>query len=194
MINIRRGSFETNSSSSHAIVYAPKSYKDLDLVTDDYSYKIEDGVFYIGRYSGLYYGRSPFQVLYSFIDKLRYAYANFGDCKDLLDIVQKYYPDVKRISRFQYKYNENNYNDWVKRGKPADEGYYHNVFVGTDEPYLERWMKKYKFTLEEFLTDPHYVVIVDGDEYCIWDDMNKLGLVTDNIDPDYSFKKNIVKD
>lgn len=188
MINIRRGSFETNSSSSHALVYAPNSYKDaLHFISTNLDYFIRNGVFYLGRYEGLYYGRSPFKILYTFVDKVRYAYANFIYCsereEELLKIVQKLYPQVERFSVFMGPREESEYNEWVANGKPEDEyGYVEHVSIGTDEPYLESWMDKYNFTLEKFLTDPHYVVIVDGDEYCIWHDMKNLGIITDFVD------------
>ena len=31
--------------------------------------------------------------------------------------------------------------------------------------------------LEEFLTNRRYIVIVDGDEYCVWDHVKNTGLL-----------------
>lgn len=192
MIQIRNNTFETNSSSSHALVYAPNSYREAMLPSYNWDkevlYAIEDSVLYIGRYSSLYFGRAPFKILYSFLDKVRYAYANFvyseKSLQELLAVVQKFYPEITRISPHCSKYNELEYQDWVKRGKPDDEyGYVEHISAGTDEPYLESWMDQYNFDLEKFLTNPHYVVIVDGDEYCIWKDMQKLGIAYSNQEP-----------
>lgn len=186
MIQIRKGTFETNSSSSHSLVIAPKAY------TEIYSYMkneipdhmIEKGVLYLGRYGGLYFGRSPFQILYTLIDKLRYAYACSEYDKDfqneVINLIKKLNPEITRVSTFEYKFEEDRYLEWKREGEPAEDYWYvKEPSVGTDEPYLQSWMKQYNFTLEEFIIDPHYVVIVDGDEYCIWKDMIKLGLVNE---------------
>ena len=41
---------------------------------------------------------------------------------------------------------------------------------------LQGFLKKHQITLEEFLKDPKYVVIIDGDEYCAWPQMFEAGL------------------
>ena len=56
-------------------------------------------------------------------------------------------------------------------------------FGGTDDYMLAGWLEKAGITLEEFLTNRRYIVICDGDEYCIWSGMKKTGLInTDNIE------------
>lgn len=167
MINIRNNVFETNSSSSHALVYSPKSAESICFY-DDLSYYIDDGVLYIGTYDGLYYGRAPFKILYDVLDKIRYAYANFYDNNELLDVVKELYPEVTRISPYENKFQE--------------QHEYPEKSAGVDCDYLHSWMRKYNFTLKDFITDPHYVVIVDGDEYCIWEDMKELGIVNGLVD------------
>lgn len=188
MIQIRKGTFETNSSSSHSLVIAPKAYTEAYsyMKNEIPDYMIEDGVFYLGRYGGLYFGRSPFQVLYTMEDKLRYAYACFEyDVEkraELIELIKKLNPKITRVSEFEYKYDEDNYLQWVEDGKPNDEYFYvKHPTVGTDESYLQIWMKQYNFTLEEFITNPHYVVIVDGDEYNYFKDMWKLGIVKEDM-------------
>ena len=183
MIQIRKNVFETNSSSSHSLVYSPNAHHNDDYLMD---YHLQDGVLYIGRYKGLYFGRAPFQILYSTIDKIRYAYANFvySEIKmnELEDLVKELYPEVTRISIFESSYDENHYKEWAENEDM--DGYFlvKHPSVGTDEPYLECWMDRYHFTLRDFITDPHYIVIVDGDEYCIWYDMKKAGIIVDNAD------------
>jgi len=190
MIQIRTGTFETNSSSSHSLVIAPKAY------TEVYSYMkneipnhmIEDGVLYLSKYGGLYFGRSPFQILYTMEDKIRYAYA----CteydqelrEELIKLIKKLNPEIIRVSEFEYKYEEDRYREWVAEGKPEKEYFWvKHPSVGTDEAYLQSWMEQHNFTLEEFITNPHYVVIVDGDEYNYFKDMWKLGIVKDELYP-----------
>lgn len=54
-------------------------------------------------------------------------------------------------------------------------------FGSTDDYMLKGWLDKAGITLEEFLTNRRYIVICDGDEYCIWDDMKKSGLINTDI-------------
>lgn len=194
MIQIRKNVFETNSSSSHSLVYSPNANRNHDYLMD---YNLQDGVLYIGRYEGLYFGRAPFQILYSTIDKIRYAYANFiydkTKLKELEDLVKELYPEVTRISIFEFSYDENQYKEWEENGKDIDDYcFVSHPSVGTDEPYLESWMDRYHFTLSDFITDPHYIVIVDGDEYCIWHDMKKAGIIVDNVDMEDRSKNEVV--
>ncbi len=47
---------------------------------------------------------------------------------------------------------------------------------------LPKWLKDADISLIEFLTNKNIIVICDGDEYCIWTDLKKLGLINmDNI-------------
>lgn len=188
MIQIRTGTFETNSSSSHSLVIAPKAYTEVYsyMKNEIPDYRVDDGVFYLGRYGGLYFGRFPFQVLYTMEDKIRYAYACFEyDVEkrvELIELIKKLNPKITRVSEFEYKYDEDRYLEWVAEGKPNDDYFYvEHPSVGTDEAYLQIWMKQYNFTLEEFITNPHYVVIVDGDEYNYFKDMWKLGIVKEDM-------------
>lgn len=188
MINVRRCVFETNSSSQHSLAIAPKAFTEIYgyMKNEIPEHMIEKGVLYLGKYGGLYYGRAPFQILYTLVDKLRYAYACSEYDKDFRDevikFIQKLYPEITRVSTFEHKFEEDRYLEWKREGELAEDYWYvKEPSVGTDEPYLQGWMKQYNFTLEDFITDPHYVVIVDGDEYCIWKDMIKLGLIDKHI-------------
>ena len=188
MIQIRTGTFETNSSSSHSLVIAPKAYTEAYsyMKNEIPDYMIDKGVLYLGKYGNLYFGRSPFQVLYTMEDKLRYAYA----CteydqelrEELIELIKKLNTKITRVSEFEYKFDEDRYLEWVAEEEPAEEYFsVRHPSVGTDEAYLQSWMKQYNFTLEEFITNPHYVVIVDGDEYNYFKDMWKLGIVKEDM-------------
>ena len=41
---------------------------------------------------------------------------------------------------------------------------------------LQRFLEKHKLSLEDFLKDPKYIVIIDGDEYCAWQKMFDAGV------------------
>ena len=65
----------------------------------------------------------------------------------------------------------------------SSDGYFHfnKPYIGyVDEDVLIGFLKKENISLEEYLTSKKYVTICDGDEYCYWSDMKKVGLV--NID------------
>ena len=71
----------------------------------------------------------------------------------------------------------------------SDDGYFHFEIPYTgwvDEDMLSGFLKEENISLEEYLTNKKYVVIQDGDEYCYWLDMKRVGLVNmDAIDHEY---------
>lgn len=74
-------------------------------------------------------------------------------------------------------YWENDYGDFI----------FEKPYTGSvDENMLGGFLEKENITLEEYLTNKKYVVIQDGDEYCYFSDMKKVGLVNmDAIDHEY---------
>ena len=48
---------------------------------------------------------------------------------------------------------------------------------GTLASNVKPWLKYYNISLEEFLTNKKYIVVVDGDEYCVWSNIKDSGLV-----------------
>ena len=173
MFQVRNNCFETNSSSSHSLVITNKDngrYTPEEAL--DSLYWMRDG--WWEPYGKLYFGRHPFQVLSTFSDKLRYVYAHT--------------PFRIRPSK---KHKWNNYsamywviNNKIKKFLPGFKGIRvpRGTRIGTDDHCLWGWLKKADITLEEFLMNKNIIVICDGDEYCVWTGMKKLGLVTkDNI-------------
>lgn len=169
-IKIRKSVFETNSSSMHSLVikkengyYTPEEIEE-DVWIDD------NGVWDLAWNDELVFGRSPFNCLCTFGSKTRYAIAslcspeyigvnNIGDknkFNEIKEIFIKYVPKCKKIrlqedTDFPY--------GWV------------------DENILTRFLESENISLEEFLINKKYVVIVDGDEYCIWDSLKQAGLI-----------------
>lgn len=224
MIQIRRGCFETNSSSMHSIVvtknddhYPNEYYKDIYLT------KNNELRFYS---SDLIFGRSPFEVLDTFERKLAYAIASFCNSSDpeatakygaeFDRIAKKYIPDFEGFSfdeihetiyldkdgneipwtkliwtrkkgtkeNKHYYYDEN---DELIEAKKTDEEYVYNDYGDIDHQsagLLQSFLAKEKITLEEFLTNKKYVVIIDGDEYYVFEEMINANLID---------KANIVK-
>lgn len=180
MIQIRANCFETNSSSSHSLIitkgdaghYTPEeAFGELYWMNDDGTWSPSG--------DDMYFGRSPFKVLNSFKDKLCYAYAcaptRRGKMKKsgyegywreyykVTNVVRKFLGD-----KFEFNGIEPNYRRWNS--------------IGTDDCLLPKWLNDANITLIEFLTNKNIFVICDGDEYCVWTDMKKFGLINmDNI-------------
>ena len=162
MIQIRRNTFETNSSSSHSLVIMTDNIikengEDLYFTHDEMLeslHRVSRGI-YKPWNDNWYFGRSPFRPLDTFEQKLQYAYANCGEdedkIKEVTDILKELVPEVKKVS-----IPEN---------------------CGVDDWQLFSWLEKYNVSLKEFLTNKKYVVIQDGDEYCIWKDLIDCGLI-----------------
>ena len=172
MKQIRRNVFETNSSSSHSLV----------ITTDNEHYSREEinKNFYVTKKgivrlweSSLEFYRSPFDMLVTFKDKLRYAIASSnGNLVDECREICKKYVDGFIDFEFDTKDYvwDSEVKDYVETNEPIPN------YGGTDDYQIEGWLKSYNVSLEEFLTNKRYIVVVDGDEYQIFDHIKKSGL------------------
>lgn len=106
---IRRGVFESNSSSMHALCvmkkseqYTPEEILDSLYLYDDYETQEKDCI-WEPRESNMEFGRSPFKAIGTFADKWLYACAsmveeyNDNTYKELERIAFKYIPGLKKI-------------------------------------------------------------------------------------------------
>ena len=162
MKQIRRNVFETNSSSSHSLVIrsnklmeelAESIYFTHDEMLDSLS-RVKNGE-YKSWDKDWYFGRCPFRALDTFELRFQYAYANYyyNDDKlnELVELLKELVPEVKSIKKPEY--------------------------VGVDDSCLDSWLAVNNISLKEFLTNKKYVVIQDGDEYNIWSDLVRAGLI-----------------
>lgn len=165
---IRRGVFETNSSSSHSMCIQNNAIEDCidtehiinDLLNGRGAWKIKDNS----------YGRSPFRFLNKFSEKVLYALAVYGyddekdsdsKIKQIEEIVRSYVPE---FSSFDVSSSDSYY----KFGYAENTGF-------------DVWLKNNNITLEEFLVSNKYAVVIDGDEYNIFTDMIKCGIIREDI-------------
>ena len=179
MRQVRNNVFETNSSSSHSLVITTLD----DHYTEDEMRKnlfiSENGIVRIWA-SALEFYRYPFDILCTFESKARYAIASSnGKLVDEVEAVyRKYIPEFVafKFDEIPESYDSDNY--------VIDYG-------GTDDYCIEGWLKKYNITLEEFLTNRRYIVIVDGDEFCVWDHLKNTGLLDTDMILHDSYKEYI---
>lgn len=178
-VQIRNAAFDCNSSSLHSLVVMKNNeyYDEKELKNGMYLH--DDGKWSIWE-SDLEFGRSPFECLATFESKVRYAIASLcGYRKDAMEkfediasIVYEVFPDCTYIELPMVTY-------WREEKEKIYYGY-------VDEDILSGFLEKEKIDLKEFLTNKKYMVIVDGDEYCIYDAMKDAGIIkTEVIDRQY---------
>lgn len=172
MKQIRRNVFETNSSSSHSLVITTDNehYNREEINKDFY---MTDGIVRLWD-SSLEFYRSPFDMLVTFRDKLRYAIASsngnlVNQCRELCQKYVDGFVDFK-FDKIDYVW-DSEVEDYVETDDPIPN------YGGTDDYQIEGWLKHYNISLEEFLTNKRYIVVVDGDEYCVWSNIKNSGLV-----------------
>lgn len=153
IIKIRSGVFETNSSSSHSICIR-NDKSDLCVDRENIVDNILNGR---GEWkiTGMYFGRAPFRYLSKFSEKVIYALANGINYHDIEDIVKEYVPE---FTEFKFV-------------TESGSGY-------TDDYILSGWLEHHSVSLRDFLTKDSYFVICDGDEYYIYADMIKSGIIS----------------
>ena len=150
-IQIRRGVFETNSSSMHSIVilknppHKPKNNEQDFYLSESGTLKIWDYNLEFGRTGDKLFLNTPY-------DKFLYLCASYAyDKKDKIDefinIFKSIYPNVKKIEF------------------PDGYGYVDHESMGL----LQNFLEKNKILPEEFLKNDKIKVCIDGDEYgFIW--------------------------
>lgn len=116
---------------------------------------IVDGVWKINE-ADLIFGRSPFRVLGTIEGKARYALAANHNTASVVSILQEVYPDLEKIEVI-----------------PEDPEYpIDDDFLG----YCEDCAIPTGISMREFILNKKYVIISDGDEYCIWSDFKSTPL------------------
>jgi len=177
---IRNSTFETNSSSMHSLVISKKvkpysvSDKSLHYYGNDFEL--------FGCCDTHSFGRTPFEVLSSPKDKLRYYvahYVGFKKEKERLKEVEDLVYELTGCSREKIKlYCEEEY-PWKKK---PEKSYGYAGINDTGEDVFD-YIEKNNISLREFILDPRYTVIVDGDEYQEFKKLFKKGIIDlDNID------------
>ena len=174
---IRRGVFETNSSSSHSMCIQNNAIEDCmdtehiinDLLNGRGAWKIKDNS----------YGRSPFRFLNKFSEKVLYAVAIYGyDLERVKDPTPEGFEAASKIVEIEHivrKYVP----EFSSFDVSSSDSYY--KFGYAENTGFDVWLKNNNITLEEFLVSNKYAVVIDGDEYNIFTDMIKCGIIREDI-------------
>ena len=178
---IRKNTFETNSSSMHSLVITKKA-KPYDS-WDKELYHYGDTFELYGCCDTNTFGRHPFEVLSSPKDKLRYYVAHYigfkkdkSKIKPVKELIHKLTGCDKRKIILTYEELES----W-RSTKPVKSYGWAGV-NDTGEDVFD-YIEENNISLEEFITDPRYTIIVDGDEYQEFKKMFLKGFIDlDNIE------------
>jgi len=172
MFQIRRGVFETNSSSSHSISIRRNGHtytKDEIMkglwLYDDGSYCVWD--------NDIEFGRSPFEPLTTFKDKVRYALASYHDDQNKIDEICSIFTKYTEGGWLDLKSVLIDKDDEDRSWYGVIRGYVDHQSIGI----LQNFLRSHNVSLEEFLTNSKYIVWVDGDEYQIKESLFESGLV-----------------
>lgn len=172
MIKIRNGCFETNSSSSHAMIVMkddrplPQMFEPKQWYWDNRITIWEDNV---------EFGRTPFEVLTDWYGRMCYAIASYG---------KEHYPEIeaiiyKRIAGLKEIVFHGNRNEYDKYGYVDHQS----------NGLLQDFINSRGITIEDFIFNDRYVVVIDGDEYNVFDTMVEAGLINESqiVDRLYAF-------
>ena len=157
MIQIRKGIFETNSSSSHSIVIT-KNDKPADGMIDGDWHVGNDGFIDFWYNEDLDFGRTPFDLLSDWWGRLRYCIASYAGDKEKIKEIEEICQ--RRISGFVgFKFAKDRF----------DNSDYQGYVDHQSSGLLQAALKKYNIPLEDFIFNDRYIVVIDGDEYCVFD-------------------------
>lgn len=167
MFNIRTSTFETNSSSSHSIVVTKQDHP-IEKIED--CYHVLDGkVDFWDR--DLQFGRSPFDVLTNWYGRLCYAIASFGEerLEEIENACRRHIPSFKGFDIPKYR-------PWWNEGE--EERPYYGEIDHQSMGLLQSFLFKHDLSLEDFIFNDRYIVIIDGDEYCVFDTLMETPMFT----------------
>jgi len=194
-IVIRRNVFETNSSSMHSVVISKNTGYFTEEEMIDSFYCSPDIAVHYGAYNKgkikadftshgnyeerdpLVFDRCPFNVLYSFADKLRFYIADHSWTDESM---AQFIADLKKDFPFitSIKFGKNKY-----KREATEPKYWYGYVDHQSSGVLKRFLEKHQISVKEFLSNKQYIVIQDGDEYGISTDLFDLGLL--NLDDNY---------
>lgn len=184
---IRYETFETNSSSMHSLVISknarPYDSDDLKLQSfNDKEYEL------FGCCDRSTFERYPFEVLRTPKDKLRYYVAYYcgtkrdkNKIKEVKNFIHKYTGiPLKKINITAYEYREETIDYSYSYHNKLDK--YGQVYSNDTGEDVFHYLESHNISMEEFVLNPKYTVVVDGDEYCNFKQLFEAGIINcDNL-------------
>ena len=162
MIQIRRNVFETNSSSSHSLIMM-KNDKPLPQFIEPGYYVNDKGEINFWE-DDLEFGRAPFNMLVDWYHRLCYVFATYADDKETREKVEAIcYSRIIGLTNIKFPKNS-----WYNNTT------YYGCIDHQSMGLLESFLKDNDISLEDFIFNDRYVVVIDGDEYCIFDTLRSL--------------------
>lgn len=185
-INIRKATFETNSSSMHSLVVMKENKNKNEDEELKWDFNEKTNTISIGYSIESYsFGRYPFNMLLSWIDKARYLIASydFNEVEKIVDEIIKHFINAGYpADKCQLLYNDFEVYNNQKSG-PVQVFSYDTIGYNECSNMIHDFFKNNNISYEEFIFNPKYGVVVDGDEYCIFKSMLAVGLIDrDNIE------------
>lgn len=178
---VRQNTFETNSSSMHSLVITYKARPYTEDAKNLYYYGDEFELF--GCCDTQTFERHPFEVLSEPKDKLRYYvahYVGFKKQKERLKEVEDLVHELTGCPRKKIKLYYEDIESW--RSNKVVKSYGWAGVNDTGEDVFD-YIEKNNISLREFVLDPRYTVIVDGDEYQEFKKLFLKGIIDlDNIE------------
>ena len=178
MIKLRVGCFETNSSSMHSVAVTVDAgeYSRDDIIKSLKPHVFVEGGGRVLKFNedDLRFGRYPFMILNDFYNKLCYTAASLGK-KSLVNIRQWLF-EVFGIIDLIFPIVEGF--DWDACKEVCGE--YTGSVDHQSDGVLTVFLRQNNISVEEFLLNKQYWVIVDGDEYEIMGDMITFGIANKN--------------
>lgn len=211
MIQLRKNVFETNSSSMHSLVVTKpekaKEYCERELKFEfalNEDRKTKELSFNLWAYcddEDLVYERSPFRILRTPLEKLRYySAATLMNCegkpdrkkeKEIKDFISK----VTGITDYSkiILYHKEEHRNW-KTGRIKTFKNYGSVYCNDSGETPMHFIKRKGISLEDLVMNPQYTIIVDGDEYCLFKALFEAGIIDANDFEDISTSKDYWND
>ena len=156
---VRINTFETNSSSMHSLVVVkdPKPYTSQESL-NPYGIDKRFDLFWCDEGT---YERFPFRVMRTPKEKLKYYVAHYiGACKklDLIPKVIDFISNQTNIPKNKIKIN-------IEEDDQTHELNYGYAGINDTGEDVFSYIERNNISMEEFILNPKYVVIIDGDEY-----------------------------
>jgi len=190
MIQVRRNTFETNSSSMHNLVLFNNAHEQSPShhAYIDRGQEYDTVCFY-----DIDYSREPLEILNNWVDKLGYLIAAwwtlYYPCRkrmlnalnEISAILHKHVPGLQVIelghAQFIWRY-DTTAEQWFE--EPSDDESYWIDWIGVDHQSMNVLAPEIaagRLDPEEFLFSPEWCVIIDGDEYHAFDHLLEGGII-----------------